>query len=332
MTGMGSHAKLGKLTALASDNPALLGVAGIGFAVSFQTIAQLARQHGLPGWPPLYPVGIDVGILALITESRKAIDAHRSDLVPRLLAWCLAALTIYVNAHGAAPHDWLGRALHVVMPALWVAFLELTRWRKLARTRDLSDRIPRARWLLSPCRTLGMRRRMILHNVTSYPVAVAREEVRLAAISLMPTVWGGAWRKSAPALLRHHIGSGTLPGDIATACAGYAPAAGELAETWVTNAKASTARTVARVRQQQRAIEADTAAPVITPPATPARTPRKPAIQADKTRDKVARLLADNPTWTLADVAAKAGVSERTVSRIKNAPASRPDLRVAGAS
>ena len=103
---------------LFTENPVLLAVAGIGFAVSFQTIARVATEQHMPGWPILYPLGIDVGILALIVESRRAIDAGRSDLVPRVMAWALAALTIYVNAHGAPAHDWLGRALHVVMPAL----------------------------------------------------------------------------------------------------------------------------------------------------------------------------------------------------------------------
>ena len=268
------------LHGLVSDNPALLGVAGIGFAVSFETVARIAASHGLPGWSPLYPVGIDVGILALIIEARKAIDAHRSDLVPRMLAWCLAAMTIYVNAHGAAPHDWIGRALHVVMPALWVAFLELTRWRKLAKRRaDQGDRIPRARWILSPVRTFGMRRRMILHNVRSYPVACAREEVRLAAISLMPTVWGDGWRETAPALLLHHLASGTLPASITAACSAaspaYAPALGEMAEEWVTSARASTARVAARARQDIAAAAENS--PEHGAENSPADSPRKPA-------------------------------------------------------
>src|ERR1017187_9040233 len=120
ITDMGTHSRLSKLGALAADNPALIGVAGIGFAVSFQTISRLAVTHHLPGWPVLYPLGIDVGILALIIESRKAIAARRSDLVPRVLAWVLAALTIYVNAHGAPAHDWLGPGLHGGLAPLWV--------------------------------------------------------------------------------------------------------------------------------------------------------------------------------------------------------------------
>jgi DNA-binding LacI/PurR family transcriptional regulator len=37
----------------------------------------------------------------------------------------------------------------------------------------------------------------------------------------------------------------------------------------------------------------------------------------------VKRLLERHPDWTLAEVAVKAEVSERTVSRIRNAPAER---------
>jgi hypothetical protein len=336
MTDMSKHARLGKLReaasgrlrALISGNPALLGVAGIGFSVSFQTIAHLARTHGLPGWPPLYPIGIDVGILALVIESRKAIDARRSDLVPRLLAWCLAGLTIYVNAHGAAVHDWLGRALHVVMPALWVVFLELTRWRKLAKRRDgQADRIPRARWLLSPWRTAGMKRRMVLHDVVSYPVACAREEARMAAISLMPAVWGGDWKRTAPPLLRHHLASGTLPADLALACSaaspGYIPATGELAEAWVTNAKATTVRARAKARQQER--DADRQEdPQPDRQDRPSADRRKPVSDAVRKRAKVKRLLTVTPPLTIAEVVAKSGASESTVLRVKRELAERP--------
>ena len=71
------HAAGSRLSTLTDGNPALLGVAGLGFAVSFQTIARLAQAHHLPGWPVIYPVIIDVGILAMVIESRKAIEAAR---------------------------------------------------------------------------------------------------------------------------------------------------------------------------------------------------------------------------------------------------------------
>ena len=130
---MPTHARASRIAArlgaVAGGNPWLLAVALIGFSVSFQTIARLATLHHEPGYPVLYPVLIDVGILAMVTESRRAVAAKRSDLAPRLLAWALIALTLYVNVHGSPAHDWLGRSLHVAAPALWAALLELSRWR-----------------------------------------------------------------------------------------------------------------------------------------------------------------------------------------------------------
>ena len=87
--------------ALVRDNPVLPVIAAIGFAVSFQTIAGLAKTQHMPGWPVLYPVLIDVFLLGVIIEARKASDDGRSDVVPRVIAWALAAFTVYVNAHGA---------------------------------------------------------------------------------------------------------------------------------------------------------------------------------------------------------------------------------------
>ena len=78
----GMHARFDGLTSLVLDNPLLAVVAGIGFSVSFQTVAALAHAHRLPGWPALYPVGIDVGILALVAESRMLITMPRPPNAP----------------------------------------------------------------------------------------------------------------------------------------------------------------------------------------------------------------------------------------------------------
>ncbi len=318
MPSMSKHAR-----AVVADNPLLLGVAGIGFAVSFQTIAKLAHEHGLPGWSVLYPLGIDVGILALIVEARKAIDAHRSDLVPRALAWVLAAFTIYVNAHGAAAHDWLGRALHVVMPALWIVFLELTRWRKLAKRRDGETvRIPRARWLLSPWRTPGMRKRMVLRNVTSYPVAVELEEARLFARDLARAHYGRwQWRRKAPSLLRSAISTGRL-GDAVTSAATQAVRARvtggweQAVRDMVTRAVTEGDKLAVSVRRERRQIDRQDQAQNDGQKARQ-KTPRKTVSATARKRAKVKAILEATPRMPLDEVAKKAGVSESTVTRIK---------------
>ena len=203
------HAKGGWLARLAAGNPVLLAVGAIGFSVSFQTISRLAEVHGLPGWPVLYPVGIDVGILAFTIESRRLLELRRSDLVPRLITWALTGFTIYANIHGSPPHDWVGRALHAVMPCLWVACLELSRRRLIAVV--ARDRIPLARWVMAPASTFALWRRMVLWDERSYDRALELEQGRRRAIAALRSEHGPAWRSEADSAavwaLRSGIGS-----------------------------------------------------------------------------------------------------------------------------
>jgi hypothetical protein len=316
------HARLAALQSTLRDNPLLLAIAGIGFAVSFETIAHLARQQHMPSYPVLYPILIDVGFLAAIVEARKAIDDDRSDLAPRLLAWLLAALTLYVNAHGSPAGDWLGLTLHVTAPALWIAFLELSRWRKVRRAaRATPDRIPLARWLFMPVGSFGMKKRMIIHNVMSYPVAVAREEALLLAADLVRAEAGRKWRKTAPALLRHHLATGTLPEAVSNAASmaafGSMPVMAGPVSAWVIEAITQRDRAAVKVRTERRVIEASAGG------GTEGDVPRQRSRQkqGSTTRAvkaaKVRRLLTDSTDLTREEVARKAGVSVSTVDRIK---------------
>lgn len=313
-------------------------VAGIGFAVSFQTIAELAAAHHLPGWPLLYPIGIDVGFLALAIESRRAIADKRSDVVPRALAWGLAGMTIYVNAHGAAAGDWLGRALHVVMPALWIVFLELGRWRRIARRRraEKRDGIPLARWIAAPWSSLLMRRRMALRDTRSYGLAVELEDARRFARDLARAHYGRSWRRTAPRVLRARVRAGRL-GDTVTAVATASVTAGATGgwETAVTemvrSAITSGDKLTAAVKSERGEIARDSGEP--EPSADrPARSrqprPARPRGGGGSNRARVRALIAAHPGETNEQIAARAGVHARTVQRAKEG---RPDLRsVAG--
>lgn len=322
---MNTPQRLTALRSMARENPLLLAIAGIGFAVSFQTIARVATQQHMPGWPVLYPVLIDLGILGMVVEARKAIEDRRSDAVPRLLAWVLAAFTIYVNAHGSPAGDWVGVTLHVAAPGLWVAFLELTRWRKLRKARaGKPEGIPLARWAFMPVRTLGMKKRMIVHHVLSYPVAVAREEALMLAVDLVRAETGRRWRKTAPAVLRHHLSTGTLPEAVSRAAEGAAygtmPSMAEPVSAWVIDALTQATRTAVKVKAEKHAIEASVQAS--ESPATdsaPARQTARHAPGGSRAvkHARVRRLLTDNPGMTREEVARKAGVSVSTVDRIK---------------
>lgn len=205
---MAEHAK-GRMATLLGGNPLLYAVAAIGFSVSFQTIAHAAKAHHLPGYPVLYPLGLDAGILALIVESRHLIRLRKSDAVPRFLAWLLTGVTVYANVHGSPPHDWVGRGLHAVMPCLWVVGLELTRRRMIASEVERRDKIPLARWMLAPLSTFRLWRWMVLWQITSYSLALEREQVRRRAIAALKAEHGGKWRSLADSSvvwqLRHGI-------------------------------------------------------------------------------------------------------------------------------
>jgi Protein of unknown function (DUF2637) len=307
------------------DNPLLLAVAAIGFSVSFQTISGEAAAHGLPGWPPLYPIGIDAGILALILEARKLAALKRSDLVPRILAWGLAIGTIYINIHGSPPHDWLGRAMHAIMPALWIVFLELTRWRQRAgiRKADKADPIPLARWLLDPAGTARLKRRMVTQNVLSYRTAVALNDARLFMRDLARAHYGGRWGywRLAPSLLRTNIRKGRVGDDVTRAVTeavrfGRTGGWEAVVIKAVTDAVTRGDELAGAVRQKRRQEPARAATPE---PATAPRQnpPRQPATTRQAGRAKAERLLADGTPRTEEQVAALSGVSVRTVQRIK---------------
>jgi len=252
----GAHARAGVLASVVRENPLLAAVAGIGFSVSYQTIAGLARAHHMPGPAVLYPIGIDVGILAMIAEALHLIREGRSDFVPRLLAWLLAGFTIYVNVHGSPAGDWVGGGLHVVMPALWVAGLELVRHRRVAETR--TDGIPGRRWIAAPFTTAALWLRMQRDGITSYRLALEMEQARLYARDLIRAA-PEEYRPERSSLLCKRIRSGRLTEAVRGAVRGslandWAPGWEEAVAEWVTTALALPAHLAANLENTRATI------------------------------------------------------------------------------
>jgi hypothetical protein len=220
--------------------------------------------------------------------------------------------------------------MHVVMPALWIVFLELTRWRRLAKKRaeDKREGIPLARWTAAPLSSLRMHRRMILRNTRSYAVAVELEDARRFIAAITRAHFGKGWKREAPCILLDRIRSGRLGDDVTRAAtlsvtAGVTGGWEEAARAMVTRAVTEGDKLSAAVKREQRQI---TAAESGTSSARkPARRPgqkrrtSRGTTQADK-RAIVLSALADNPLRTDVDIAAEAGVSAKTVSRYRNSP------------
>lgn len=283
MAGMGriktgAHARVGVLASVVRENPLLAAVAGIGFAVSFQTIARLAREHGMPGWPVLYPLGIDVGILAMFAEALHLIRQHRSDLMPRAVEWLLSGITVYINVHGSPSRDWVGAGLHAVMPGLWVACLELVRHRRVAEART-SEPIPWRRWVASPWPSARLWLRMQRDGITSYRLALELEQARLHARDLVRAAPPGQ-RPERSSLLCKRIRSGRLTESVRRAVVGslageYAPGWEDEVTAWVTGALALPAHLAASLENTRAAIAGSMpgAAPEAVPGDAPERVP-----------------------------------------------------------
>jgi len=302
--GYGAHARVDGLAGVVRENPLLAAVAGIGFSVSFQTIAKLAHTHGLPGPGVLYPIGIDVGILALIAEGLHLIREGRSDFIPRALAWVLTGFTIYVNVQGSRPGDGVGEALHAVMPALWVICLELVRHRRVTGTR--SDGIPSGRWVAAPWPTLTLWVRMRRDGITSYPLALELEQARLFARDLIRAT-PEEYRPPRSSLVCKRIRSGRLREDVRKAIAAsladeWAPGWEGPVTDWVTDALGLSGRLAASLENARRdvtraALEATPepvaeAAAEVSPAAAPETTSQtrpKPSVKrAPERAQKVA--------------------------------------------
>lgn len=187
---------------------ALIAVAGM--TLSFHAVSERMTPSFGPRWAWLVPLVVDLTVLVF----------SGVDLVLNRLGMShpLARATVYGATFGtvalnyAAGGDPAGRIAHVLMPSVWVMFVELMRHvvRRTALKGDASLRepIPAARWILSPWPTLKLWRRMVLWRTNSYPAALAQERVRLARIAALRDTHGRAWRWKVSAAVRLSISLG----------------------------------------------------------------------------------------------------------------------------
>lgn len=171
---------------------AVLG--GIG---SFNAVRHLAVPwFGHSAW--IVPVGIDVGILTLLSWDLIAEYLALPLPLLRWTAWGFIGATVYLNI--AAAHGNLTAAvMHAAMPTLFVSVTEGIRHliRQLAglAAGTRIERIPAARWMFAPLPTLLLKRRMVLWQVTSYKLALALEHRRLQAVARLQEAHGRyCWR------------------------------------------------------------------------------------------------------------------------------------------
>jgi hypothetical protein len=177
---------------------ALAVLGGIG---SFTTVRDLAQPwFGHLAW--IVPIGVDLGILALLAWDLLAEYLSLSWPVLRWTAWAFIAATVYLNI-AAAHGNPVAAVMHAAMPVLFITVIEGIRHliRQLIglATGIRIERIPLSRWLLAPRTTFLLGRRMILWHVTSYRDGLALEHEHLTAVSRLQERYGRwRWRWRAP--------------------------------------------------------------------------------------------------------------------------------------
>jgi hypothetical protein len=257
---------------------ALIAIGGM--VLSFRAVsAEMLPAFGDP-WARLVPVVVD---LTVFVFSGVDLVLARLDMSHPLARWTVygaTAGTVWLNY--SAGGNAAGRTAHVLMPSIWVVFIELMR-HVVRRQTNLAtgshrEPIPTVRWLLAPLPTFLLFRRMALWRVHSYSRALEMERCRLGAVATARALYGPFWRRAVGPLLRLEISLGEA--DAATITAAHA----------------------ATVRPNDGQ---ESAKP---------RPTRRPSRGQD-TAAKVAKTAARHPDWTPRQVAEHLAIGERTARR-----------------
>jgi len=215
-----SDSEAGKVEPLGGGWTAVTIVIGVmaalialgGMVLSFRAVSvEMVPAFG-QRWAWLVPIVVD---LTVFVFSGVDLVLARLDMGHPLARWTVYGATggtVWLNysAGGTAA----GRVAHVLMPSIWVVFVELMRHvvRRQVNLSTASHRepIPAARWFLSPWPTLKLWRRMVLWRINSYPRALDQEKMRLGAIATAREMYGRFWRLRISPLTRLQINLGEV--------------------------------------------------------------------------------------------------------------------------
>ncbi|MEV5831551.1 DUF2637 domain-containing protein [Spirillospora sp. NPDC052242] len=181
--------------------PLIGGLAVLGGMASFSTVREMAEPHfGGLAW--IVPIGMDLGILILLTWDLLMEYLDMPWPVLRWTAWAYIVGTVLVNV-AAARGEFAGVVMHAAMPTLFIIVVEgarhlIRRWVGLASGSRL-ERVPTVRWLLAPVSSLLLWRRMVLWHITGYRHGLDLEYRHLLAVSALQQQYGRwTWRWRAP--------------------------------------------------------------------------------------------------------------------------------------
>ncbi len=181
-----------------------------GMVLSFRAVStEMVPAFGAQ-WAWLVPIVVDLTVF--VFSGVDLVLARRGIPHPlaRVTVYGATAGTVWLNYQSGA--GAAGRVAHILMPSVWVMFIELMRHvvrheAHLVGT-SLREPIPATRWLLSPWPTLKLWRRMVLWRVNSYTVALGHERERLRRGAGLREQYGPLWRLRVSPLVRLELNLG----------------------------------------------------------------------------------------------------------------------------
>ncbi len=298
-------------------------VGGLGFYASFDAVSAAAETWGFIR-PWVLPVAIDSAIPVFTAANLYLIRMDMALAWVRFVPWALSMITCALNV--AAGHSLWAKVAHGSMSLLWVGVSEVAAHIYAVRIgaatgrRRRLEKVRWKRWLLAPCSTFLLWRRMILWELESYRTVLKLEQGRLVYQAKLRGRFGRAWRRKAPveALLPLRLARNGVP-LVETAPAGLAaagidpsdlpsvlPAADEFEATKLAPAPAA----APRKPRVTPAVPAQAEVQKVTP----ARGEDKVAQGEDSTADGPRTFLSKDEVYEMVKAAIEAGEAERFTS------------------
>ncbi|MFD5610550.1 DUF2637 domain-containing protein [Kitasatospora sp. NPDC127060] len=173
-------------------------IAAIGLGGSYLAVRDVALRQHMGDFSYVFPIGVDAGIIVLLTLDLVLTWLRIPFPLLRPTAWTLTVATVAFNAAASWP-DPLGVGMHAVIPVLFVIISEagrhaIARLARLSSDRSI-DKIRLMRWLLAPVQTWRLWRRMQLWEIRSLDDAIRGEQALQTYNTLVATKKRSWWRR-----------------------------------------------------------------------------------------------------------------------------------------
>lgn len=189
-------------------------IAAIGFAASYQAVAQLAEEKGFGRLAKLVPIGLDAGIVVFYALDLLLTWLRIHFLALRPAAWVLTVATITFNGATSWP-DPIGVGLHTCMPLIFILAVEAARHavKRLAELDSGHDYTypPLRMWLVAPLPTFRIWRYQTRHSIPSYHDVLNQQRDRRVYRATMRHQHGWKWRKNPELLVPLRLARHGIP-------------------------------------------------------------------------------------------------------------------------